>query len=286
MREIEKAFCVIVLITIGVTYGFDASADEDATDENSDQFIDRAFWFGIGIGYEKFDTNLKLTDNRSGGSVFVDLESTLGLAEEDAIPLIYGYYRPNNKHGFGWYYSRVRRDGKILVIDENFGDLNVTGIAAISDRTSFYDLSYNYTIYQDDRAFIFASFGMFGLDLSYNFRAIGEITYQDEPVTSGQYEEDVSQFAPLPLIGIATWFALTPKWSVGTKVTLVGGSYDDVSAFVISSKIQATYTLSDQFAVDIGVNYFDADVTIGEKRRTSDVRYAFSGIALGLNYRF
>jgi hypothetical protein len=286
MREIEKSLVTVLLITIAVTHGFDASADEGTTDEDSNQFFDRSFWLGIGVGYERFDTNLKLTDKRSGGSVFVDLESSLGLAEKKAIPLIYGYYRPGPKHGFGWYFSRVRRDGDILAVDQNFGDLNVTGVASISDRTSFYDLTYNYTVYEDDRAFVFASFGVYGLDLGYNLRAVGEITYQDEPITSGQYEEDISQFAPLPLIGVDTWFALTPRWSIGAKVSVVGGSYDDLSASVMSSKIRAVYTLDDQFAVDFGVNYFDADVTIDGSRRRSDIRYAFSGFRLGLNYRF
>jgi hypothetical protein len=285
MREIEKSLVTVVLLAIAITYGFDASAEEGTTEKNSKRFIDGSFLFGIGVGYERFDTNLKLTDNRSGGSVFIDLESSLGLAEEKAIPLIYGYYRPGKKHGFGWHYSKVRRDGNILAVDANFGDLNVTGVASISDRTSFYDLSYNYTFYEDDRAFVFASIGVYGLDLSYKLKAVGEIIYQDEIVTSGQYEEDVSQFAPLPLIGIDTWFALTPKWSIGTKVSFVAGSYDDLSAFVFSSKIRAVYTLSDRFAVDFGVNYFDADVTIRGSRRKSDIRYAFSGFRLGLNYR-
>ncbi len=286
MRKIEKSFVTIVLMFIGITHGFDAKADEGTTRENGNEFFDRSFWFGIGVGYERFDTNLKLTNNQSGGSVFVDLESSLGLAEEKAIPLIYGYYRPSNKHGFGWYFSRVRRDGDILAIDANFGDLNVTGVASISDRTSFYDLTYNYTVYEDDRALVFASFGVYGLDLGYNLRAVGEITFEDEPITSGEYEEDVSTFAPLPLIGIDTWFALTAKWSLGTKVSIVAGSYDDLSAFVFSTKIRAAYTLSDQFAVDFGVNYFDADVTVEGSRRRTDVRYAFSGFRLGLNYRF
>ena len=89
MREIEKSFFTVVLIALAVTYGFDASADEDTTDGNGNEFFDRKFWIGVGIGYERFDTNLKLTNNQSGGSVFVDLESSLGLAEEKAIPLIY-----------------------------------------------------------------------------------------------------------------------------------------------------------------------------------------------------
>jgi len=80
-----------------------------------------------GIGNESFNTNLKIFDLSSGRDVFVDMEGTLGLPEEETIPLIYGSYRPSKKHGFGWSYFRVRRDGNLFAFDEYIGDLNVTG---------------------------------------------------------------------------------------------------------------------------------------------------------------
>lgn len=264
-----------------------AEADDAVpADEEYGDNIGSKFSLGLGVGYERFNTNIKITDLSSGRDVFVDLEGTLGLPEKDTIPIIYGYYRPSKKHGFGFSYFRVRRDGNIFAVDKNFDDLNVTGTVSFSDNTSFYYLSYNYTAYEDERAFVFASFGLYGLDLEYRLNAQGAITYGNIPITSGQFERSVNTFAPLPLLGIDAWFALTPKWAIGAKVAIVGGTYNDVSAFVMSSKIRARYALSEHFAIDFGVNYFDADVTIEKSAQRSDIQYGFSGFAAGLNYRF
>ena len=287
MRPRIKLIIAVVLPVISTIYFSNAKADDEApADQDRSQILAGKLSLGVGIGYERFDTNLKITDKSTNRDVFVDLESTLGLAERRAIPLIYGYYRPSKKHGFGWSYARIRRDGNVASVDENFGDLNVTGNVSISDRTSFYYVSYNYTAYEDERAFVFISLGLYGLDLAYNLNVEGDITYQDMPLASGVYEQEISQFAPLPLIGIDTWFALTPKWAVGAKVSVVGGTYEDLSAFVMSSKIRATYALSERFAIDFGVNYFDADITIDDSVRRSDIRYGFSGFIAGLSYRF
>jgi hypothetical protein len=69
-------------------------------------------------------------------------------------------------------------------------------------------------------------------------------------------------------------------------VAVIGGSYDDISAFVMSSKIRVRRILSDHLAINFGVNYLDADVTIDDNDRKTDVRYGFSGITVGLDYRF
>lgn len=240
----------------------------------------------MGVGYERLDTNIKITELPSGQSIFVDMESTLGLPERKLIPMIFGYYRPTRKHGFGWSYFRITRESTIRAVDRNFDDLNVTGNVSLSDKTSFYYLSYNYTAYEDDRAYVFASFGVYGLDIEYNLMAEGAINYQADPVASGEFERNVQQFAPLPLVGLDAWFALTSKWAIGAKVEVVGGEVNNLGAFVLSSKIRARYSFSENFALHLGVNYLDADVTIEKSNRITDIRYGFSGLTLGLDYGF
>ena len=162
------------------------SAGDDVTDN-----IGRKFSIGFGVGYESFNTNLKVTELSTGRDVFVDMEGTLGLPESDTIPMIYGYFRPSRKHGIGFSYFQVKRDGNLFALNENLGDLNVTGDVSLSDRTSFYYMSYNYTAYEDDRAFVFASLGLYGLDLEYNLTANGTLSFRDIPIASGQFERTI-----------------------------------------------------------------------------------------------
>lgn len=282
-----RAICLASLVVFGGAYSSLANAaDEGDVDADYGNNIAKRFSIGLAVGYESFNTNLKITEISSGRDIFVDMEGTLGLPENDTIPIIYGYYRPTPKHGFGFSYFQVRRDGNLAVIDKNFDDLNVTGNVSMEDRTSFYYLSYNHTAFEDDRAFVFLSFGLYGLDLEYNLAATGTITFRDIPIASGEYDETINKLAPLPLLGVDAWFALTPKLAIGAKASLVGGSYEEVSALVIQSKIRARYSLSERFALNMGLNYLDADIRIERDDQRSDIRYGFSGFTFGIDYRF
>ena len=152
MRTSASVFFPALLAVICVAHFSDVSADEVViADDDYSESVGNKLVFGVGIGYERFNTSIKIFDLSSGRDVFVDMEGTLGLPEKDAIPLIYGYYRPSKKHGFGWSYFRARRDGSVFALDENLGDLNVTGTVSMSDHTSFYYVSYNYTAFEDER---------------------------------------------------------------------------------------------------------------------------------------
>lgn len=284
--QILVAGLVAVLIVIPFSDG-NADGEVDTDDEYARNMRNK-FSLGVAAGFERFDTNFTITDKSTGRSVFVDAEGTLGLPETQAIPIIYGFYRPAEKHGIGFSYFRISRDSTFSALDENLGDLNVTGDVTLSDKSSFYYLSYNYTAYEDDRAFIFASFGLYGLDLKYTLTAEGAISFQGMPVASGTFEREESVFAPLPLLGIDAWFAITPKWAIGAKVAMIGGDVNDVSAFVVESKIRTRFVFSKHVAAIFGVNYFDGDITIDkdDEDRETEITYGFDGFFAGLDFRF
>jgi len=253
MQRIKHPFSTLLLALLGVAFIPLAHADDTANSDDDSPFRYK-FLLGVGAGIERFDTNFKFTDKSTGRDVFIDAEDNLGLPETETIPLIYGVYRPSAKHGLGFSYFGINRSSTVRSIDESLGNLHVKGDVTLSDKTNFYYLSYNYTLFEDDRAFLFASLGVYGLDLKYELTAEGELSYRGIPILADEYEESVDQFAPLPLIGIDAWFALTPKWSLSAKLSLVGGSYQDISAFVYQSKIRARYQLSERIALSMGVN--------------------------------
>lgn len=83
--------------------------------------------------------------------------------------------------------TRVKRDGTLIDEQVNLGDLTFSGRANVSDRSEFSFPSYNYTFFQDDRAFVFGSFGLYGLDLKYTFEAEGELSFQGVPVAGDTF---------------------------------------------------------------------------------------------------
>jgi hypothetical protein len=256
------------------------------TDGKYSMNVGRKLSVGLGFGYERFDTNFKFTDKSSGRSVYVDAEGTLGLPDTQSVPMIYGYWRASEKHGIGFSFFKIDREATLFAVDENLGDLTLTGKATLSDKTRFYYVSYNYTAYQDARSYVFLSLGLYGLDLKYRLDATGNISFQGVPVASGEFSREVRQFAPLPLIGIDAWFAFTPKWAIGTKVSLVGGRYEDISAAVVETRVRAKYAFNQHLGLYFGINYFQGEIDINEDNQRTEISYGFDGVIVGLDVGF
>ncbi len=249
---------------------------------------------GVGAGYGRFDTNFKFTNKDTERSIFVDGEGTLGLPKNVGFPVIYGFYRFNKRHSIGVSYFGVNREATLVQFDESrdfhLGDLTVAAGAqaeiTLTDRSSFTTISYNYTLFDDDRSRLFALVGIYGLDLTYGLDAEGEITLQGEPVTSRSYSEEVSVFAPLPMFGLDAWFSFSPKWALGTRMALVGGTYQDVSALVLDTVIRVKYQAWKHVGFSLGINYFNAGVVIDQPELETEVDYGFDGVVLGIDAAF
>ncbi len=264
-----------------------AEEDEGYFEGETTEALSRKLSIGIAGGLMRFDTNFKFTDRDTGRSVFLDSEGSMGLPEVKTIPLIYGYWRPSPKHGLGFAYFSVRRDSELVAIDRNFGDLSVDGRASLQDDTRFYQLAYNYTLFQDSRAFLFASLGVTAIDLKYDFDAFGVLSIDGEPVATGSYTETLEQFAPIPMIGLDAWFAITDKWSFGARASFVAGDVADVRALILESRIRAKYDFNENVGLIIGLNYFDGDVTLNNSTtRKTEINYGFEGLILGLDVGF
>ena len=277
---------IAALLLNPVLSSFAAAETAVSTSEQYNYNVGRKLSVGIAAGYQRFNTNVKFTERSSGRDVFVDAEGTLGLPETQTIPILYGFWRPAKRHGIGFSYFSIDRSATLLAVDEDLGNLNLTGTAELTDKSKFYYLSYNLTAFQDDRAYVFASFGLYGLDLKAEFDARGDLTFRDVPIASGRYNETVNQFAPLPMIGIDGWFALTPKWALGAKVAFIGGTYKDVSAAVLESKIRVKYAFNKNVGLFFGVNYFNGDIEIKRADTKTDISYGFDGLFLGIDFGF
>jgi hypothetical protein len=289
-RANAKLICLVLAAMLGLPHANCWAGDAKYYDE----YRGNRFSLGIGAGLVRFDTNFKFTEKDSGVSLFVDGEGTLGLPEEKGIPVIYGYYRFAKRHGIGWSYFRVRRQATLFQLNEskdfNLGDLTINAGAnakiTLEDQSSFYNVSYNLTLKEDERNLIFASFGLYGLDLKYVLEANGEITLQGTPVVDDRYRQEASVFAPLPMFGIDAWFSITPRWALGTKISLVGGTYQDTSAGVLDTVIRSRYKINKHLSGYLGISYFNADVTIDEADQRTDVAYGLDGLYLGLGVNF
>jgi hypothetical protein len=282
---------VLILVTLFFLCAKIGWASEDS--KKSEKPRNR-FAIGVAGGAMRFDTNFKFTNKDSGFSVFVDGEGNIGLPESNYVPGLYGFFRISKHHGIGFSYFGIKREATLLQFnrsrDFHLGDLTIAAGAnakiTLTDESSFYYLSYNYTVFDKKQSFLFLSFGLYGLDLAYSLDARGEITLLGTPVSERSYNAEASIFAPLPMFGIDAWYFFTPKWALGTKVSLVGGIYQDVSALVLDTTVRLKFQFSKTVGASCGITYFNAEVNIDEEDLKTEVDYGYDGILLGLDIRF
>jgi len=252
-----------------------------------EQSIPPSIESGIGLGYAvvRFDASVKFKNKQRNQSVFVDAEGTLGLPDWDAIQVLYGNYRFTNKHAIGFSYFQVRRESLFVNFDETLEDVTITGTARFLDDTRFYNIYYAYTLFEDERSNILWKFGINALDIRYVLEAEGTITYEDMTIAA-TLREDMSVFAPMPLIGLDFWYAFTPKWGMSSSVFLVAGDFDNYRGWVASTNINARYKINKNFGAVFGLSYFDADIIIEDSLERTDVQYSYDGVFLGLHAVF
>lgn len=238
---------------------------------------------GAGFGIVKFDSKFKFTNKETGNSVFVDPEGTLDLPEISNVNTFYAAYSFNKRHSIGFAHFRIDRESTFIDASLNFEDLIlISGKASLSDKTRFYFLNYGYTWFADDRSRVSGVIGLYGLDLKYTFQVDGEIAIGGDTRT-GTYKEDVSIFAPLPLFGLNFSWAFTPKWAVSTKVQLVGGSYEETSAGILSAAINARYKFSKHWGMLLGLTFFSAEVDIEDDKELQEIGYDYDGAFIGVH---
>jgi len=246
-----------------------------------------SFALGIGAAIVKFDTKLKFTDKTRStfDSIFIDPEGTLGLPEASSVTTFYGVWNINPKHSIGFSYFSVNRESSLFNIDETLEDIRIEGDAKLTDATNFYRLNYGYTLFNDNRSKVKLHAGIYVLDLKYVFEAQGQIT-RDGVTTSGSIKEEAKVFAPLPLIGLDLWYSFTPKWGINTKIAFVAGSYEDVSAGVLQTSINAQYRFTEHIGLAFGLAYFDADVVIEDDIDKKEIAYGYDGGFVGMHFIF
>ena len=274
--------CIILIFAI-VTSTARANTEPDQIE----LYKSNRFALGIGAAIVRFDTKLKFTDKTKTNfnSIFIDPEGNLNLPVVSHVTTYYGGWNINPKHSIAFSYFGVNRESSIFNIDKTFEDVRVVGDATITDTTNFYQLTYGYTLFNDERSNIKFVAGIYGLDLKYVFNAEGELT-EGGVTSSGTIHEEAKVFAPLPLIGLNFWYSFTSKWSLNTKVSFVAGSYEDVSAGVLQTSVNAQYRFTDHVGLMFGLAYFDADVVIEDDIEKIDITYGYNGGYIGMDFMF
>jgi hypothetical protein len=278
MKALKHLLLILLLLFGAMPTGYVC-----AEQEQTNLYKDSKFALGIGMAIVKFDTNIKVTDKSTGNGIYLDLEGNLDLPDVSTVITLYGAYQFKPRHSFSFSYFNINRESEIVNFDKTLEDITVVGMASISDTTGFYRLDYGYNLFNDTHSKIDLMAGIYAIDLRYVFQAEGDITV-DGVTISDSIMEEANIFAPLPLIGLNFRFRITDSWALTTRVAFVTGSYDDLTASVTQTSINAIYGINKHFGFVMGLSYFDADIVIEDDSEKQDISYGYDGAYIGMHF--
>ena len=158
-----------------------------------------------GYHAQNADTVMRLDANNLPIGTYIDFHDTLGGDTSTTVFRVDGLYRFNDKHGlqFSWYALKYTGT-RVLDRDIQWGDVTFPINATVNSELKFdvYKLSYQYSVYHNDKVELGASVGLHVMHMSASINA-GSSGDQGEAVT-----------APLPVIGLFADYNFTPRFSV------------------------------------------------------------------------
>jgi len=249
---------------------------------------------GYGPGTDRFKINLGAyfpaisTDMQVNvGDTPIDLEETLGLSENETVLRLDGYWRFAKKHRLGFGYYRLNRDSRNVLstpIDIG-GDTWYAGALVDTDLTlDFYSLNYMYSFYQGEKWEIGGTIGAYWVRAETKIALAAAIVppLPDPPLVAGQLFESDTFEGPLPLIGLAFEYYITPKW----MATFRGGYFqltiNDYKGSIGNLGASVEYQFTKTFGLGLGYDAFQLTLE-AEDANSNDfasIEYKYHGVQL------
>lgn len=276
----------LFLLTLFLSLHSYASENDIEHDEDMNTYNSKHLAVGVGIGLVKFNTSLKVSPTQSDRSFYLDIEGDLDLPDISTVNIFYAAYRFNENHSILINYFGVQRSTSALSVDETFGDIiTLKANIDIHDKSKFYNLTYGYTLLRNNYGTIVLVAGLNTINLNYSIELDGEMTNDGVPVSKENlFKADI--YAPLPLIGLNYKFNYTKKFGISTKVSIVGGQFQNIKAGILQTNINTFYNLTEHIGLRLGLTYFDAGISIDDSDAVYKVDYGYKGLAAGVHFSF
>jgi len=231
--------------------------------------------FELGGYFPSTNTELQVSGIDPGDDL--DLEDKLGFSDSDAIFRLDGYWRFFKKHRLGLGYYQFNRDGSAtLGEDIEIGDVIFGAGSGVSSELDlgFYTIDYMYSFFQGEKWEISGLLGVHWVDIK--FSVAGYLVVNDEPLLDAYESTDFN--GPLPHLGLAFEYYITPKWLVIAKGSYFQLDINDIDGKLTNLGAKLEYQFTKAFGLGIGYDYFRLDVTATDGELRSDIVYNYQGV--------
>ena len=283
LTRLKKSLSYILLPAVAAFLVLTGPGDGVAQERPAwrDDPLGNRFVLGAGPFWARLDTQVRLDSSDGRTGTVIDFESTLGMDENDRLPMMLGYYRVAKNHRLAFGYFRLNRNGA-AVSDApiRFGDVIFPANLPLSSffDVDVYSLSYAYSLIHDEKK-----------ELAFN---IG-LQFQDiETGISGNLgpsilSEDADVVAPLPTFGGSFDYAFDEKWVFTSLLGVFAIELDlgDDSALVgeiVQFNVGVAYNAFKNVGLALQYNYFRVDVDVEDRDWIGFLKYEYHGPVLAV----
>jgi len=283
LTRLKKSLSYILLPAVAAFLVLTGPGDGVAQERPAwrDDPLGNRFVLGAGPFWARLDTQVRLDSSDGRTGTVIDFESTLGMDENDRLPMMLGYYRVAKNHRLAFGYFRLNRNGA-AVSDApiRFGDVIFPANLPLSSffDVDVYSLSYAYSLIHDEKK-----------ELAFN---IG-LQFQDiETGISGNLgpsilSEDADVVAPLPTFGGSFDYAFNEKWVFTSLLGVFAIELDlgDDSEFVgeiVQLNVGVAYKAFKNVGFGLQYNYFRVDVDVNDPDWMGFLKYEYRGPVLAV----
>jgi hypothetical protein len=246
-----------------------------------DDPLGNRFVLGAGLFGPRLDTVVRLDSSTGLRGTEIDFESTLGMDDNDLLPLVLGYYRVAKNHRINFQYFRLDRHGNsVSDVPIRFGDVIFPANLPLSSffNVDVYSLSYSYSLIHDEKKEL-----AFNVGLQFQDIEMG-ITGNLGP---GFIAEEADVVAPLPTFGGTFDYAISDKWIFTSLVGVFALEIDlgDDSKFsgeILQINTGVAYKAFKNVAFALQYNYFRVDVDVDDTDWMGSLKYEYRGPVLAI----
>lgn len=279
-RKVLIVVCVFIGLIVHLTSGAQ-NRRYDFTPDSSKYSWER-FSVHAGGFVTGMNSDIQLGSQQVGLGVVVNLEDALGLQSSGTVfrsEMRYNYGK-RRRHTLGLeYFGLLRNAQKVLDSDVEIGDQIFPIGTEVKSKFNLQIIkaSYSYSFYKDERVMIDASFGLFVMPISFSVKAL-------------DLNEVASDFvAPLPVVGIRSNFAITPKLHLKQSVDFLYMKIANFRGVVSDINVTLEYNLWEHFGVGGGLNAYQLNIeAFGDDNNYFDfkgsIKTGYTGLLLYVKY--
>ncbi|GGB64726.1 hypothetical protein [Shewanella inventionis] len=287
------------------------SANASNIDNSDPMSIMDTFSLDFGVFYANSDSNMAVTNPKTGGTFPIDFEDTLLLAEEQYLPYFELTYTFNQRHHFYIDWKSLDRQADNNHVNEDFILEDIDGKDYLIEVGTKLDtelnidilrLGYGYDVWQGTDYAVGISIGFHTMFIEAVFKGTIGTCIPDSSLTSlcsnvvaTPEVVDDTLTAPLPNIGIYGSYELYHGWTFSAYAQYFSVAYDDVDGSLIDVRLGIETQCSENWSLKLAYNYYDVDITIEKQRKMNNnvlktfdhnINYSFTGPLFAVSYRF